>query len=86
LADHNGCSLGPIGIDQLGVNPVFREFIHNSADSPLYVSKVLLGDLNPWIVLAHNHNPDTLLSSLGIAKLPSLPVAFTSALTVPLLL
>lgn len=45
LANHDGCLFSPVGIDQPGGEPLFRELINKPADSSLDVNKVHFGDL-----------------------------------------
>lgn len=55
----------------LGGKPLLRELIHKSTNHPLGVDGVLLGDLSHQVATADNSHPQTLLSSPGIAHLPS---------------
>jgi hypothetical protein len=72
MADHYSGPLCPVGVDQVGGESLFREFIRQPADCQLDVYKDLSGDFSPWIVFTHNRHQNALPSASGVAKLPSL--------------
>ena len=71
LAYHNGSPSGPVSINELGGEPLFRELIHKPTNCSLDTYKVFLGDLDLRITVAHNSHPDALPSGYGIARLPN---------------
>ena len=71
MADHISRPFGPIGINQTGDEPYFREFVHKPADRPLDICKVFFGDLTLWIVLTDTLHPKALPGDHGITKLPN---------------
>ena len=72
LTDNNGCPFGPVGINKAEGELLFRGLIHKPADSTLDVCKVVSGDLNPWVALAHSCHPNALPSGPGVTQLPNL--------------
>ena len=72
VADHNSRPFRPIGFDQPGGEPLFRELVHKSANRLLDIRKVLFGDLTRRIILLDNGHPKALPSDPGITKLPNL--------------